>query len=290
MWAKTRWLRIAIVLCSCSCLLCGCTQEMLEALSKEISTTESPKTAHPAYQEVLTKLENLRPGKTITFEMGIKKDRYAVGEPFEIKFQVSQPCYLVLMELAADNSIRFLAPSRQVPNNRIEGSKVYSTGAIPRPTSPKDATYDLGLNLTGLQNGEEAINFFCSTQPINLFDPDFAKEPFYTVKPDDANRLKALSTRLDQQFKDIPWAGGSITLTIGVEPAQFPLEELTESSKSALKQKPGSTALTGEKKKAMIPRKLGTLPPIGSIETTGKWFPPIDSTGTTGKTEGTKVP
>jgi hypothetical protein len=100
--------------------------------------------------------------------------------------------------------------------------------------------------------GVEVLNIFCSTEKIDLFEINFEEdEPFYTVKHDNEEQLKALLDRLEQ-LEQSEWSGNSVKIQIGS----------------------GTRA---------VPRKYGALPPIGATGTTGKFFPPIGATGTTGK-------
>jgi hypothetical protein len=205
------------------------------------------------YQQVIKKLEGLTPGETIDVRMGTEKDMYKEGEPLEIRFLASEDSYITLMAISTDGSLLFLVPSRGIPDTRIKGGKVYSTGLLAEPTSGEDpALYDFGMKIrVAPPQGIEVINLFCSTEKVELFEVDFEQEPVYEIKPDDEERLKALFDRLDQ-FETTEWAGTSVQIFINMRP------------------RPGV-------------RKFGALPPIGSTGTTGKFFPPIGSTGTTGK-------
>jgi hypothetical protein len=211
----------------------------------------------PVYQQLMEKLENLVPGETLEVKMGTEKEQYDAGEPLEIRFLANKDSHIILMDISTDGSITFLAPSHQVPDPRIEAGIVYSTGS-PSPSTDENTSYDLGMKITvAPPDGIETINLFCSPEKIDLFEADFEQEPFYTIMPDDEERLKALLDRLEQ-LEQSEWSGQSIKIHIG--------PELPEGVRA-------------------VPRKYGALPPIGSTGTTGKFFPPIGSTGTTGKTE-----
>ena len=81
----------------------------------------------PTYLKVIDKLESLTPGHAIDIKMGIQKERYKVGETFEMRFQVSQDCYCALMHIDSTGRIDFLIPNRWRPDPRIEGKRIYST-------------------------------------------------------------------------------------------------------------------------------------------------------------------
>jgi len=155
------------------------------------------------YQQLMENLESLTSGDTIDVRMGVEKERYDIGDPFEMRFQVNKDVYIILMHISADGSITFLAPNRLVPDTRIEGGRIYST------------LHDFGMKLrVELPYGIDTINLFCSTEKIDLFEADFEKESFYTVHPDDEERLKKLLNSLDQ-LKNYEWSGNSVLIRIG---------------------------------------------------------------------------
>ncbi len=216
-------------------------EEFFTDLSKIIQITD-------LYQQVLEKLEALTPGKTIELRMGTEKDQYEFGDPFELRFWVSQDCYVVLMDISRSQlettRITFLLPNGQFPDNKIKGSNVYST------------VHDFGMNMkVAPPEGVDTINLFCSIEKIDLFKADFKKEPYYTIKSYDEDRLKKLLESLDR-LKNYEWSGGSVMIRISSGGRSLSI---------------GPTGTTGK------------LPPIGATGTTGKFFPPIGATGTTGK-------
>jgi hypothetical protein len=215
--------------------------------------------AQSLHQQLLATLEGLTAKETIDIRVGTEKDQYEFGSPFELRFQTSQDCYVVLMDISMidvkdDTSsatqtqlsnITFLLPNYRFIEQKIEGGRVYST------------LTDFGLKITvAPPEGYETFNIFCSSQPLNLFPSDFAQEQFYVITPDNEKRLTALLAQLEA-LKNSDWSGNSVQIRLG----------------------PMTRGM----------RKFGTLPPIGSTGTTGKWFPPIGSTGTTGKTDEKKV-
>lgn len=226
--------------------------------------------SNPIYKQVIEKLENLSPGETIAVRMGTEKEEYNAGEPVEVRFQTSEDCYVVLMNIAPGEQgpksgelqygeISFLLPYSEAPDNRIKGGRVYST------------LHDFGLNLkVSPPYGYGTINIFCSPEKIELFEPDFGQdEIFYTIKPDDEDRLQALLTRLDQ-LQQSEWSGGSVSFLIKKE--QGKLQEWLGGNLSFL--------IKGNREESP---KFGALPPVGSAGTAGKFFPPIGATGSTGK-------
>ena len=217
-------------------------------------------TAKSRDQQLLETLERLTPKETIDINVGTAKDQYDFGEPFELRFQTNQDCYVVLMDISMIDvkddassetktqlsNITFLFPNYRFTEQKIQGGRVYST------------LTDFGLKITvAPPDGYETFNIFCSPQPLNLFPSDFAQEQFYVITPDDEKRLTALLAQL-ASLKKSDWSGNSVQVRLG------------------------------PRKRGM--RKFGAIPPIGSTGTTGKWFPPIGSTGTTGKTEEKKAP
>lgn len=177
---------------------------------------------------------------------------YEYGDKFEMRFQVSEDSYIALMHIAVPDEnmstggdITFLLPNHQFPATRIEAGQVYST------------LHHFNMDVAvAPPSGFEAINLFCSPEKLDLFEVDFAKEPYYVITPNDEERLKKLLDRLGQ-LKEREWSGSSLKIRIGPPPPK------------------GVRGMS---------RKFGALPPIGSTGTTGKFFPPIGSTGTTGKT------
>ena len=214
--------------------------------------------ASSVYNQVLEKLEDLKPGKTIAVNMETEKNQYAFGEPFEARFRVDKACYVVLMNISliqdestdpvsyVPGEIRFFLPNAKFSDQKIAEQKVYST------------VQDFDLTITAEPpEGYETLNLFCSPEKLALFEADFSKEPYYTIKPDDEERLKKLLASLDQ-LAGREWSGTSVQVRIGLATRA-------------------------------IPQKFGALPPIGSAGTTGKFFPPIGSTGSTGKTDKEEV-
>ena len=197
-----------------------------------------------AYEELMDRLENLTPGETIEVNMGTEKDQYDLDDPFEIRFQVSKESYIILMHISSKGDITFIAPSAQVPDNKVEAQRVYST------------LQDFEMNIKiAPPTGVEIINIFSSTEKIDLFDADFTTEPFYTISKDNEERIKSLISRLDQ-LNDLEWSGTSVQILIG--------------------QKPVATSRA-------VSRKFGAIPPVGTTGTAGKFFPPVGTTGSAGK-------
>ncbi len=208
---------------------------------------------YAAYQEVLDRLEFLTPGNTIDVRMGTEKGEYAVGEPFELRFMVSDACYMVLMDIGAsaegtqNNSpvygeITFLIPNYKVLENKLEPGKVYSS------------LYDFDMKIkVAPPSGYETVNLFCSPEPLALFDADFTKERIYTIEPNDTDKLQALLNGLER-LQQQEWSGTSVSFLI---------------------KEPGGT-------RAAMPKKFGMLKPMGGTGTTGKsenFFPPLDGEG-----------
>jgi hypothetical protein len=226
------------------CIICGL---FLTAVSE--AQDEPEKTP---YELVMEKLETLVPGDAIDVRMGTEKDEYNLDEPFEVRFQVSEDCYIVLMDIGAATQkedelvygdITFLIPSFKLTENKVEGGRVYST------------LYDFDLPIkVAPPDGYETVNLFCSPEKLDLFDADFDTEKVYTVTPDDTEKLQKLLERLERLEKQ-EWAGSSVSFLI-----RDPEKGITRGVK-----------------------KFGALPPIGATGTTGKFFPPIGATGTTGK-------
>jgi hypothetical protein len=206
-------------------------------------------------QQVIEKLTSLPPGKNLTVKMGILKDQYSLGERFEIRFIASQKCYLTLIDIDAEGKITFLVPSRYAPADKIiQGGRVYSTGTYPHPDpNSEEALYDLGISLTvSAPAGTDVLYLCCSTRPVEWFKPDeLGKDGVYTIMPDDETRLKALLARLDgftrSEWGDVEWAGAGLNIEIG--------------------------AGSGVQANVLLP---------GGRVRSGRWFPPIGATGTTG--------
>lgn len=232
------------ITCMFTIIVLSCSVLPVSALGVQNEASDS------LYKQVIEKLESLVPGETIDIKMGTQKKEYNVGEPFELRFQTSEDCYVVLMNISASGEdpvtgeikygdITFLVPSYKSVDAKIEGGRIYST------------LHDFGLKFkVGPPYGYDTINLFCSSQKIELFEADFNKEKVYTVTSDNKERLQALLNRLDQ-LEQYDWSGSSVYFYI--------------------------------KGKRGVPRRLGALPPVEATGTTGKFFPPLDSTGTTGK-------
>lgn len=221
-------------------ILSLCSMLLLHAIGVEAEM----KTFSPAYKTLMDKLENLTPGEAIDVKIGTEFEEYKVGDPFEMRFMVSQACYVVLMDISTNGDITFIAPSVVMLDNKVEGERVYSTLS------------DFNMNIkVAPPGGIETINILCSPEKFDLFEHDFEQEPLYTVKTHDEERIKKLLASL-AQLEQLEWAGNSISFLI----------------------KDPQVGARGS-----FSKKGGILPPIGSTGTTGKFFPPIGSTGTTGK-------
>lgn len=207
------------------------------------------------YLEVMQRLESLTPDEKINVKIGTEKDEYLIDEAFEVRFMVSEACYMVLMDIGAATTdiltkepvygdITFLIPSYKVLENKLEPGRVYSS------------LHDFDMKITVAQPaGYETVNLFCSPEPLALFDADFTKERVYTVAPHDTEKLKALLEGL-QRLEQQEWAGSSVSFLIK-DPRGNP--------------------------KGALPKKFGTLKPMGGTGTTGKsderFFPPLDGAG-----------
>ena len=143
------------------------------------------------------------------------------------------------MEISPAEGIRFLIPSRQIPDNKVKGKRVYST------------LYDFKLKLQGTSApGYEILNLFCSPEKIDLFDTALSeKKPYYTITPKDEEQLRKLLDRLEHLQKQ-EWSGKSVTVWI-VNPKSENFFSIAS---------PGA-----------IPSTLNKFfPPIGAAGTTGK--------------------
>ncbi|MDY0091573.1 MAG: DUF4384 domain-containing protein [Candidatus Vecturithrix sp.] len=205
----------------------------------------------PEYEKLIHTLEDLTSVESIEVRMGTEKEEYNLGDPFELRFQVSRESYITLMDISPEGDITFIVPSIKVSENKIEPDKVYSTLHH----------FDLPIKIAP-PTGYETINLFCTTEQFAFFDATFEQEPFYTIKKDDKERLSALIARLEQ-LKEMEWAGTSV---------QFFIRSATRG--------PVTSPV----------RKFGAIPPVESTGTSGKFFPPLDPTGTTGKTENPVTP
>jgi hypothetical protein len=191
------------------------------------------------YDQVMDKLESLTPSDTIEVRMGTEKEEYEIGESFEMRFEVSQDSYIVLMHIASDGNITFLTPSKAVPAEKLEGERVYSTLY----------DFDLPLKVIG-PGGIETINLFSSLEKIELFDVD-SDETFPTITINDEEALQKLLNNLEA-LEEIEWSGNSVSFLIKGARGQF-------SKRGGLVPPIGSTGTTGK-----------FFPPIGSTGTTGK--------------------
>lgn len=221
------------------------------------------------YKQVIEKLENLSPGKTIEVRIGTEKEEYTVGESLEMRFQTNKDCYVVLMNIAAGEKdpksgevtygeISFLLPSSKSSDNSVKAGRIYST------------SFDFGLNMNATPpSGYTTINMFCSSEKFELFEADFGQEEvFYTIKPNDEKRLQMLLNRLEQ-LPQYEWSGASVSFL--VKENQGKLNKLGGSISSLFKGKQEE------------PQKFGALTPVGGTESAGKFFPPLKPTGSTGK-------
>ncbi len=205
------------------------------------------------YLETMKRLENLMPGNTIDVRMGTEKDKYTVGEAFEVRFMVSDACYMVLMDIGAASKdrvttdpiygpITFLIPNYKILENKLEPGRVYSS------------LYDFNMKMkVAPPTGYETVNLFCSPEPLTLFDADFIKEKIYIIEPHETDKLQKLLESLDR-LEQQEWAGNSVSFMI---------------------REPGVTARP-------LPKKFGKLLPMGGTGTTGKsehFFPPVTGVG-----------
>lgn len=224
---------------------------LLSSIMSWSSVQAQETTFSPEYEKLIQILEDLKPVESFEVRMGTEKEEYNLGDPFELRFQVSQESYITLMDISPEGDITFIVPSIKVRENKVEADKVYSTLLH----------FELPIKIAP-PTGYETINLFCTTEPFTFFDATFEQEPFYTIKKDDKERLSALIARLEQ-LKEMAWAGTSVQFFI----------------RSATRGAGPSPA-----------RKFGAIPPVESTGTSGVFFPPLDPTGTTGKTENPVTP
>jgi hypothetical protein len=189
MWKKMRFI-FCIVLLACNWYSVSQAQEEKVEFS-------------PTYLKVIDKLESLTPGHAIEIKMGVQKERYKVGETFEMRFQVSQDCYCTLMYLNSTGAIWFLIPNGWASDPKIKGKRVYST------------QQDFKLNLSVISPlTVDVFNFFCSSKPLDLFDADWQKEHVYQIAQQDEIQFTQLLNRLDQ-LHALEWSGNSIVIRTG---------------------------------------------------------------------------
>jgi len=201
------------------------------------------------YLETMERLENLMPGNMIEVSIGTEKEKYTVGDAFEVRFMVSEACYMVLMDIGAASKdkvtmdpiygpITFLVPNYKVLENKLEPGRVYSS------------LYDFNMKMkVAAPIGYETVNLFCSPEPLALFDADFDKEKIYVIEPHETDKLQKLLASLDR-LEQQNWAGSSVSFMI---------------------QEPNMTGRP-------LPMKFGKLNPMGGTGTTGKsenFFPPV---------------
>lgn len=217
------------------------------------SGTQAEKETLP-YDQLMSRLESLTPGETIEVRMGTEKKQYDFGDALEVRFQTSKDCYIVLMDISspAKDSIPGEAPPEEsitflLPNYQFPDIKIEGNRVY-------STLHDFNMNITvAPPKGHETLNLFCSAQKVEFFDADFNNEPFYAIAHNDQERIEILADHLNQ-LKNHEWAGNSVQIQIG------PVMGLSRGI-----------------------RKKGALNPIGSTGTTGKFFPPLQPTGTTGK-------
>lgn len=233
----------------------------------------------PLYPQVLEAIEQLTPGERIQVLLATEKEAYQVGEPFEIRFSASEDSYVILMRIATDGSITFLTPNSQHADFKVQGNMVYSTGSLTPPLSEEQVAYDLGMTLNvGAPTGTEVLNLFCSPEKFSLFDVGTLQETFYTIRPDDEERLQALFDRLST-LSQIEWSGTSAAFLVEPESAAAPEaapKQRTRSMRSSSQAQSSLIPDAGSQKR--LPRKFGALRPMGGTGTTGKSFPPIGAT------------
>ncbi len=183
------------------------------------------------------KLQSLKSNSSIEVKMGTNKEIYNIGDVVEMRFQVSNECYLSILHVSANGDMTFLVPNAEHPDVKIEPDTVYSTLQH----------FDLGMTAAE-PKGVEALNIFCIAQQFDLFDADFEKEAYYSITKNDEKRLQNLLTRLDQ-LKDYEWSGNSQKIGIGYRTRGGPIGAIPPI---------GTTGTSGK-----------WFPPIGTTGTVG---------------------
>ena len=219
-----------------------------------------------AYNKVMDALEQLKPGEKFSVVMETENDAYESGAPLEIRFKSEKACYLTLMDISPNGDLTFLAPSKSLPDNKIEAGRVYSTRN----------DFKMEIHAAALE-GDEAVNLFCTVKPFAFFKADVQKEAAYTISSQDETRLSALLKRLHALGK-WEWAGSGAAFMIrGRAPIPADAKE-----PDVLFYRIPMPAETGESGTQGL-SKRGMLPGAPSAGTQGKrLFPPAPSTGTTG--------
>lgn len=171
------------------------------------------------------------------------------GEKFEVRFRANKACYVALIhmaELLEDSNSKEISGGHilvLLPNQNFARARLEADKVY-------SSTHDFSIDMTASPPlSTEVVNILCSFEPFDFFDEtDELYNGYYVIAPTDEQRLQKLLNTL-QQLQPGNFGGTSLVLRVG-----------------------GQTR--------RLPKKFGAFPPMGATGTTGKFFPPVSSTGT----------
>lgn len=152
----------------------------------------------------LITLVNLKQDKpSFNVDIWTNKENYRVGEEIRFSFRSDQDCYLTLIDYEPTGKVKILFPNRYYQNNFIRAGKTY---VIP------GSEYGFKLTIEP-PTGTERIKAIATTDPLSLFDLDFAKGFFPPVERTNMRGMRGISIALDNLPK-VGWAENTCTITI----------------------------------------------------------------------------
>ncbi len=166
--------------------------------------TEKPVTSVDLKPDLLTKILNLKQDKpSFNIDIWTDKKRYRAGEVIRFLFRTDRDCYLILIDYDTNGNVKVLFPNRYCQNNFIRAGRTY---IIP------GSEYGFKLKIEP-PPGIEKVKAIATTEPLSLFELDFAKNPFPTVERSNTRGMRTTRIALDS-LPTFNWAENSCTISI----------------------------------------------------------------------------
>ena len=172
--------------------------------TREIELYEDRAISIKLVTDPLTKIANLKQDNPdFDIDIWTDKKRYHIGEEIRFHFRSDRDCYLTLIDYDPNGNVTVLFPNRYYQNNFIRAGKTYT---IP------GSEYGFKLNIEP-PPGIEKIKAIATTEPLSLFNLDFAKDFFPTVERSNTRGMRGITIALDNLPK-FNWAENTCTISI----------------------------------------------------------------------------
>ncbi len=158
----------------------------------------------PVPTDPLARIANLKQDKPgFHIDIWTDKKRYRIGEEIRFYFRTSRDCYLTLIDYETNGNVQVLFPNRYYQSHYVRAGKTY---ILP------GSEYGFKL-IVEPPTGIEKIKAIATTEPLILFDLDFAANFFPRVERSNTGSMKNLRFALDS-LSSYDWTENSCTISI----------------------------------------------------------------------------